>query len=126
MIEPVVTWETEASLVEHGKTAALQILEGPDRPTAIVAHSDLLAGGAMLAAAELGLAVPDDVSIAGFDGLDLPWLAPATLTSVRQPLAEKGSRIGEAVIGLLAGEAPSVVELDVELSIGTTTGPPTS
>ncbi|ROS76752.1 LacI family DNA-binding transcriptional regulator [Cellulomonas sp. PhB143] len=123
-VDPVVTWETEASLVEHGKTAALALLSAPDRPTAIVAHSDLLAGGAVLAAHELGLDVPGDVSVAGFDGLDLPWLAPTVLTTVRQPLAEKGERLGEAVIGLLAGEAPEEVRLPVELSVGTTTGPP--
>ncbi|WP_029252149.1 LacI family DNA-binding transcriptional regulator [Paraoerskovia marina] len=124
VVEPVITWEPAGPLVEHGKEAAITILSGDDRPTAIVAHSDLLAAGALLAAQELGLKVPEDVSIAGFDGLDLPWLAPAVLTTVRQPLAEKGAKIGEAVVNLLAGNAPESVELDVELVVGTTTGPP--
>lgn len=124
VIEPVTTWEPAGSLVEHGKEAATAILTGDSAPTAIVAHSDLLAAGAILAAHELGLRVPEDISVAGFDGLDLPWLAPAVLTTVRQPLAEKGAKIGEAVINLLAGKAPQEVELDVELVIGTTTGPP--
>ncbi|GII98744.1 LacI family transcriptional regulator [Sediminihabitans luteus] len=123
VLEPVVTWETEASLVEHGKAAALAILAGDERPTAILAHSDLLAGGAVLAAHELGLRVPQDVSVAGFDGLDLPWLAPDRLTSVAQPLAEKGAELGRAVLALLAGEAPARVDMPVELVVGTTTGP---
>ena len=57
------------------------------RPTAVVAQSDLLASGVVLGARELGLRVPEDVSVAGFDGLDLPWLAPDVLTTVVQPIA---------------------------------------
>ncbi|MDQ8042792.1 LacI family DNA-binding transcriptional regulator [Cellulosimicrobium sp. MI9406] len=135
VVEPVASWETEASLVEHGRSATLALLGRPaadgttepadpaTRPTAVIAHSDLLAAGALLAARELGLRVPDDVSVAGFDGLDLPWLAPDVLTSVHQPLARKGAELGLAVIRQLAGEAPTTVELDVELVVGTTTGP---
>lgn len=131
-ITPVICWEAEASLVEHGHDAALAILSPeryPDpsqRPTAIVAQSDLLAAGAILGARELGLRVPQDVSIAGFDGLDLPWLGSDALTTVRQPLAEKGEALGRAVADLLAGEAPGVTILDVELVIGTTTAAPSA
>lgn len=127
VVEPVLTWETPASLVEHGREAALEILgtwvPADERPTAVVAHSDLLAAGALLAARELGLRVPEDVSVAGFDGLDLPWLSPDVLTSVHQPLAEKGAALGRAVIGLLAGDEPGTVTLGVGLVPGTTTGP---
>ena len=135
VVEPVASWETEASLVEHGRSAAIALLGrvGDDgtvvpldpatRPTAVIAHSDLLAAGALLGVRELGLRVPDDVSVAGFDGLDLPWLAPDVLTSVEQPLARKGEELGRAVIGLLAGEEPGTVTLEVELVVGTTTGP---
>jgi len=135
VVEPVASWETEASLVEHGRAAALALLgrTGDDgavvpqdpatRPTAVIAHSDLLAAGALLGARELGLRVPDDVSVAGFDGLDLPWLAPDVLTTVDQPLLRKGSELGRAVIGVLAGEEPRTTTLDVELVVGTTTGP---
>lgn len=129
-ITPVVCWESEASLVEQGHAAALAILSPeryPDpsqRPTAIIAQSDLLAAGAMLAARELGLRVPEDVSIAGFDGLDLPWLGADVLTTVKQPLAEKGAALGRAVEHLLAGDAPQTTMLDVDLVIGTTTAPP--
>lgn len=135
VVEPVASWETEASLVEHGRSAAIALLgrttddgtvaplDAASRPTAVIAHSDLLAAGALLGVRELGLRVPEDVSVAGFDGLDLPWLAPDVLTSVDQPLARKGAELGRAVIGLLAGEEPGTVTLDVELVVGTTTGP---
>ena len=99
------------------------LLAGADRPTAVACQSDLLASGVVLAARELGLRVPQDVSVSGFDGLDLPWLAPDVLTTVSQPLAEKGAAIGHAVEDLLAGEPPTSRELPVELRIGTTTGP---
>ena len=95
----------------------------PDRPTAIACQSDLLASGVVLAARELGLRVPEDVSVSGFDGLDLPWLAPDVLTTVVQPLAEKGAAVGHAVEDFLAGAGPSTRELPVTLRIGTTTGP---
>ncbi|GEL96232.1 LacI family transcriptional regulator [Cellulomonas composti] len=122
-VVPTVVYETPASLVEHGAAAGRAILSGPDRPTAIVAQSDLLASGVVLAARELGLSVPGDVSVAGFDGLDLPWLAPDVLTSVAQPLAEKGAAVGAQVAELLAGGTPERVVLPVALRIGTTTGP---
>ncbi|MBF0722523.1 LacI family DNA-binding transcriptional regulator [Sanguibacter inulinus] len=129
-VDPVLVWETEASLVEHGHAAAMEVLSPerwPDvsqRPTALVAQSDLLAAGAILGARELGLRVPEDVSIAGFDGLDLPWLGADVLTTVRQPLADKGAALGHAVEGILAGDEPTVTILGVELVVGTTTAPP--
>jgi DNA-binding LacI/PurR family transcriptional regulator len=127
VVEPAITWECPASLVEHGRDAATEILgtwlPTTERPTAIVAHSDLLAAGAVIGARELGLRIPEDVSVAGFDGLDLPWLSPDVLTSVHQPLREKGAALGRAVISLLAGEEPITVTLPVGLVPGTTTGP---
>ena len=122
-VTPVAIYETPASLVEHGKSAGHALLAGADRPTAVACQSDLLASGVVLAARELGLRVPQDVSVSGFDGLDLPWLAPDVLTTVKQPLAEKGAAAGHAVEALLAGGPTTSQELPVELRIGTTTGP---
>lgn len=122
-VRPTVVYETPASLVENGAAAGRAILSAPDRPTAVICQSDLLASGVVLAARELGLRVPQDVSVAGFDGLDLPWLAPDVLTSVAQPLAGKGAAIAEAVADLLAGHAPEPRVLPVELRVGTTTAP---
>jgi DNA-binding LacI/PurR family transcriptional regulator len=127
VVEPVLSWETPASLVEHGRDAAMEILgqwvPANERPTAVFAHSDLLAAGAVIAARELGLRVPEDVSIVGFDGIDMPWLSPDVLTSVHQPLTEKGAALGRAVLGVLAGEGPGTTEMPARLVPGTTTGP---
>ena len=58
----------------------------------IACQSDLLASGVVLAARELGLRVPEDVSVSGFDGLDLPWLAPDVLTTVGAAARREGCR----------------------------------
>lgn len=123
-VTPVTVVEAMASLVEAGQAAGRLVLDVDSPPTAVVAQSDLLAAGVVHAARDLGLRVPQDVSVAGFDGLDLPWLAPDVLTTVAQPLAAKGEAIGHAVGQLLAGEPAEPVSLDVTLRIGTTTGPP--
>lgn len=123
-VKPVAVVEAVASLVEEGQAAGRLLLSGPDRPTAVIAQSDLLAAGVVLAARELGLRVPGDVSIAGFDGLDLPWLGSDVLTTVVQPLREKGAVIGRAVRAILAGHTPETPIMPVSLRLGTTTGPP--
>lgn len=119
-------YETEASLVENGAEAMRAIMRRfPDPatwPTAIVAQSDLLAAGAVLALRDAGLRVPEDVSVAGFDGLDLPWFS-GQLTTVVQPLEAKGRAMGDAVRRLLADGTVTRTTMPVELRIGTTTGP---
>ena len=64
----------------------------------MIAQSDLLAAGVLRAAATLGLTVPDDVSVVGFDGADLPWLEPVRLTTVVQPTNEKGQAAARAAM----------------------------
>ncbi|MDR2703053.1 MAG: LacI family DNA-binding transcriptional regulator [Cellulomonadaceae bacterium] len=125
VIEPVATWEAQTSTVASGREGAHALLDLPDeqRPTAIVAQSDVLAAGVVLALRERGLVPGKDVSITGFDALDLPWLTPDVLTTVSQPLREKGALLGQAVLNLLDGGEPTEVYLPVELKLGTTTGP---
>lgn len=111
------------SLVDVGLAAGRLLLARPDRPTAILAFTDLLAAGVVLAARELGLAVPGDVSVAGVDGLWLPWLAPDQLTSVAQPLTEKGRLTARAAAALADGSPLPFRALPLNLRLGTTTGP---
>jgi DNA-binding LacI/PurR family transcriptional regulator len=89
-------------------------LEGTERPTAVIAATDQLALGVIEAAHEAGLRVPDDLSVVGFD--DIPaagWSRPG-LTTVRQPLVEKGEIAGR----LLSGRATDrEVILPVELVV---------
>ncbi|MBZ2195491.1 LacI family DNA-binding transcriptional regulator [Ruania sp. N2-46] len=110
--------------VAAGAAAALKLLDRPDRPTAVLAQNDALAAGVLQAAATLGLEVPRDLTVTGFDGVDMAWLG-RHLTTVRQPLHERGRRAGELVSALLRGEdVPSSTLLPVELIAGETAGPP--
>lgn len=120
-IEPCVVIESAGSTVEEGVAAGRLAFGHRSKPTAVVCQSDLLAGGAVLAARELGLSVPEDVSITGFDGLDLPWLRPLDLTTVPQDGAAKGHLIARGVKALLEGSEPPVIELPLEIRIGNST-----
>jgi DNA-binding LacI/PurR family transcriptional regulator len=123
---PVPVVETASNSVEEGALAARILLDVPAdrRPTAVLAQSDILAAGVLSAAAELGLRVPEDVSVTGFDGADLHWIAPALLTTVVQPTEAKGRAAAQAAMALTEGEPAPDVLLPVTLRIGTTSGPP--
>ena len=71
-IEPCVVVEAAASMVEEGIAAGHLAISHESRPTALVCQSDLLAAGVIIAARELDVRVPQDLSVVGFDGLDLP------------------------------------------------------
>lgn len=93
------------SLSIHGGTEAFhQIWHTAPRPTAVLAIADVLAIGVLQAAAELGVRVPQDLSVVGFD--DIPqciWTTPP-LTTVRQPMREKGELAAHTLLSLIAGE----------------------
>ncbi|GMA36143.1 hypothetical protein GCM10025876_23470 [Demequina litorisediminis] len=113
-VRPCVVVESRESMVAEGIAAGHLALAHESQPTALVVQSDLLAAGVVLAARELDLSVPGDVSITGFDGLDLPWLAPLELTTVYQDGVEKGHALAKAVKDLLAGEEPASVLTPLE------------
>ena len=71
-----------------GRQAALQLLTRDERPTAIFAASDIQAVGVLEAARSLGLMVPDDLSIIGYDGIELSELLE--LSTVKQPMQQMG------------------------------------
>jgi LacI family transcriptional regulator len=104
---------------DSGHDAMAELLELSDRPTAVFAASDLMAVGAMAAAAERGLAVPDDVAIVGFDDIDIASLTRPALTTVRQQKEGLGVAAAEMLARLLADESftPTVVTLPVELIV---------
>jgi DNA-binding LacI/PurR family transcriptional regulator len=103
-----------------GRAAAGKLLDRAERPTAILALSDQLALGVLKAAADRGIAVPGELSVAGFD--DIPEAAQSTpaLTTVHQPHHRKGA---EAVRMLLAGGPAQNVLLPTELVVRASTGP---
>ena len=111
--------------VGHGEQAARLLLDRPvaERPTAIIAQSDLLAAGVLRVAAELGIDVPAQLSVTGFDGLDLPWL-DTELTTVVQDGIGKGRELGAMVAHALAGESVANRPFPTHLRLGATTARP--
>lgn len=99
-----------------GAEAMAQLLALPHPPTAVFAHSDEVAVGAMRTVRRLGLRVPEDISIIGID--DHPVAELTELTTIRQPVHEQGRLAGRMVSSLINGEAvpPSVV-LPTELVV---------
>ncbi len=125
VLPDAVAHSASGSTVDEGARIARLLLDVParERPTAIVAQSDLLAVGVIRAAEQLGLEIPRDVSVLGFDGVRLEGATAHVLTTLVQPAAEKGRAAAAAVLAELAGERGRAVLLRSELRIGTTTGP---
>ncbi|ADB36036.1 transcriptional regulator, LacI family [Kribbella flavida DSM 17836] len=115
-VEPTTEW---------GYRAAGELLDLPERPTALVAFNDKAAVGALRAAVERGLSIPGDLSVAGFDDIDLSRATSPLLTTVRQPLQEMGRMAVSLLIRLLDRHELEAlhVELATELVIRDSTGP---
>ncbi|CAM5374249.1 LacI family transcriptional regulator OS=Streptomyces alboniger OX=132473 GN=CP975_12560 PE=4 SV=1 [Streptomyces alboniger] len=112
---------------EAGYRRGLELLRRPDRPTAVFAGNDLQALGLYEAARELGLRIPEDLSVVGFDDLPVaPWVGPP-LTTVRQPLTEMAEAAAKLVLDLGRAEgtpAATRVELATSLVVRASTGAP--
>ncbi|MDG4832303.1 LacI family DNA-binding transcriptional regulator [Solwaraspora sp. WMMD1047] len=117
----MITVHAAANSREHGALAASYALDRADRPTAILAVTDLLALGALDAVLARGLRPGRDISVTGFD--DIPEAAAAGLTTIRQPAVEKGVRAGELLLDPPADPTARQVLLPTELVVRASTGP---
>lgn len=123
-----VTRETN-SQIDGGRDAALELLSGTDRPTAVIAANNLMALGVIEAARERGLRIPDDLAVIGVDDpFWAPYLDPS-LTTIAQPVREMATTamqlLAERTRGA-RGDARRVVlpfELRWRASTGRTPGP---
>jgi DNA-binding LacI/PurR family transcriptional regulator len=114
---------------EPARRAALELLRGEPRPTAILAMSDILAIGALQAAGEAGLSVPCQLSLVGFDDSPAAAMANPPLTTVAQPHEEKGRLAAEWLIeaveaGRNARRRRRRAILPTELVVRGSTAPP--
>lgn len=121
-------WHVEG---EHGQAGgrelARQLLRRHPRPTAIFASSDSQALGALEAAREMGIVVPDELSIVGYDDIEIA--AYLQLTTVRQSLLESGVLGAQLLLSLIEQDQPGEpehIELPTELIQRRTTAPPPS
>ncbi|WP_149260993.1 LacI family DNA-binding transcriptional regulator [Actinomadura sp. K4S16] len=120
----VLTRSACAIDVASAKGAATRLLTAPDPPTALVCDDDLIAAGAYKAARALGLDVPTDVSVTGFDDVLLATALEPELTTVRLPAEELGAQGMAALLALLDGRAPAPLVLPGELVVRGSTAPP--
>lgn len=127
-LEPdsIVVWAAGANDPDSARTAANDFLTAHPELTGLLCFSDQIAIGAAQAAERLGRHVPDDLSLVGFD--DVPraaaWDPP--LTTVRQPLVDKGRAAADLLLELIDGRPPRRIELPIELVVRASSAPPSS
>jgi LacI family transcriptional regulator len=109
---------------ESGRLAALGLLKRAPDLTAVVAANDTVALGVCAGVRELGLRVPQDISVTGFDDLPFSVDASPALTTVRLPLREAGARAGRLVMGREPAPAGGVATIDAGLVVRASTAPP--
>jgi LacI family transcriptional regulator len=97
--------------VESGKLAMQKLLASGEHMDAVFVLSDEMAIGVMRAVKEAGLSVPKNISVLGFDGIDLGEYLNPTLATVSQPIEKIGKESAEALLALMRGESVEKVIL---------------
>ncbi len=106
--------------VDGGVAAAHRLLAGPDRPDAVFAVSDSIAIGVLGVARDLGLRVPDDLGLVGYNDIPVAAQLPVPLTTVVTPARRIGAesvRLLLEAVGARAGAPPESLRLPVELAV---------
>jgi LacI family transcriptional regulator len=89
--------------IEAGRQGLSALVNRTPRPTAILCGNDVLAAGALLEAQKLGFRVPEDLSITGFDDIEIAEIMSPPLTTVHVPHRRMGEMAAELLIDILAG-----------------------
>lgn len=111
--------------VESGHAAAMALLDGTSAPTAIFCFSDQMALGTLAACRELGIRVPEDLSIVGFDDLASSRYLTPPLTTIRQPMREIGARAVNLLLAIIEQvDVPLQQTLDFSLMVRGSTAAP--
>ncbi|MEV0078386.1 LacI family DNA-binding transcriptional regulator [Nocardia neocaledoniensis] len=107
--------------VDGGVQAARALLDRPDRPRALFAVSDTLAIGVLGVARDLGLSVPDEVALIGYNDIPVAAQLPVALTTVASPARDIGATAVRHLLELVNGREAESVRLPVELVVRATT-----
>jgi LacI family transcriptional regulator len=114
-------------VVETGHAAMLEVMKLDPRPTAVACFNDLVAIGALNAARSLGLRVPEDVSITGWDDLPMAAWEICQLTTVRQPMGDMARAAARMLVERVEGREsgpPRRMVFEPTLTLRATLGPP--
>ena len=111
--------------IEQGAEAFEKLMQCADRPTVVMCGNDVLAVGAFKMAKHLGLRVPQDISITGFDDIELATVTDPELTTVHVPHRQMGRQAARALVDMVAGNIPKEsMKLLTEVRIRGSLGPP--
>ncbi|MFY2822892.1 LacI family DNA-binding transcriptional regulator [Ruegeria sp. MALMAid1280] len=113
--------------IENGANTFSKLMSQDARPTAILCGNDVLAVGALHRAREMGLNVPKDVSVTGFDDIELAQVATPALTTVHVPHREMGRRAALELVDMLENQTPGTgTRLNTHIVERQSLGPPSS
>lgn len=107
--------------IQGGYASMMEVLCRSERPTAVIASDDYSAVGAINAAHDMGLLVPEDISIAGFDGIEITQLISPRLTTIKQDTTGMGAKAAESLIKQILGfdrKKPENIILEPQLITG--------
>ena len=90
--------------IENGSKAFEKIMGAEERPTVVIGGNDVLAVGALRKAKEMGFRIPEDLSITGFDDIELAQVVDPALTTVHVPHRKMGTRAAQILVSLINGE----------------------
>ena len=111
--------------VKQGREAMRILLQDSQRPTAVICGNDVLALGALAECQAAGIQVPEEISITGFDDLDICSQLIPSLTTIHVPSAEMGKRSADYLVAKLNNESTLLhTEIDIDLMIRNTTAKP--
>jgi len=106
--------ETDHTL-DAGSDAFETLMYTKQKPTAVICGTDVLAAGAIVKARQLGIAIPAQISITGFDDISIAAVASPALTTVRVPQLAMGEAAATLLLKLLKNETPDSIELQTEI-----------
>ncbi|KZX96730.1 MULTISPECIES: LacI family DNA-binding transcriptional regulator [unclassified Sulfitobacter] len=110
--------------ISNGADAFASLMESDPRPTAVLCGNDVLAAGALLQARKMNLDVPGDVSITGFDDIEIAQIVTPALTTVHVPHREMGKGAARLLLGMRNGQMPtSSTELEAHVVLRDSLGP---
>ena len=110
--------------IDAGRTALKELMGRTPRPTAVICGNDVLAAGALTAARELGLSVPGELSITGFDDIEIAEILTPALTTVHVPHRRMGEIAAQLLIDSLRGTSTAGNRvIDTEIMMRGTLGP---
>ena len=111
--------------IEAGAKAFDDLMSASHPPTAIMCGNDVMAAGAVRQARDMGIRVPEDISITGFDDIELARIVDPSLTTIHVPHREMGGRAAEMLVNMVENKtAGETVELDATVRVRGSLGPP--